>query len=116
MAAWPTGCPAALSLARNLRGLVAREFGERRLEILGLAEIAINRGEAHIGDVDEVAQIGHHGLADGFRGDLALALAFQLTDDLRYHLIDPFRLDRALAQRDLNRAQQLVAVERYAPS
>ena len=41
----------ATSLARDLRGLVARQFGERRLEILGLAEIAVDRGEAHIGDV-----------------------------------------------------------------
>ena len=48
--------------------------------------------------------------------DFALAEAFQFAHDLRDHLVDPLRLDRALAQRDLHRAQQLVAVERHAPA
>jgi hypothetical protein len=51
-----------------------------------------------------------------FRGNLALALALQLANDLRDHLLDPFGLDRSLAQRDLHRAHQLVAIERDAPA
>src|SRR5580658_3186574 len=100
------------SLARDLRGLVPREFGQRRLEILGLAEIAVDRGEAHIGDVVELAQMRHHGLADRFGRDLAFADALELADDLRDHLVDALGIDRTLAAGDLHRAQQLVAVER----
>ena len=75
----------------DLRSLICRQFGERRLEILGLAEIAIDRGEAHIGDIVEVAQIGHHRLADRLRRNLAFALAFELAHDLRDHLVDRAR-------------------------
>src|SRR5579872_1453298 len=55
----------------------------------------------------------HHHLADGLGGDFALALAFELTHDLGHELVDALGLDRPLAQRDLHRAQQLVAVERH---
>src|SRR6185295_18226545 len=51
---------------------------------------------------------------DGLGGDLALTEAFQLTHDLRHHLLDALRLDRALSERDRQRADQLVAVERRA--
>src|SRR5262249_6498243 len=74
----------------------------------------IDRGETHIGDVVEGAQCVHHHLADGLRGDFALALALELAHDLGYRLLDALGLDWALAQRDLHRAQELVAVERYA--
>ena len=56
----------------------------------------------------------HHHLADGLGRDLALAEAFELAHDLGDHLLDPLRIDIALAQRDLDRAHQLVAVERHA--
>src|SRR3954452_2831923 len=94
--------------------VVAGEFAEHRLKILGLAEIAIHRGEAHIGDVVELAQMLHHDLADGFRRNLRLAAALQLAHDRRHHLLDPFRIDLALAQGNLQRAHQLVAIERHA--
>src|SRR5262249_19217085 len=42
--------------------------------------------------------------------------ALELADDLRHHLFDALRLDRPLAQRDLHRTHELVAVERHAPS
>src|SRR5262249_25158883 len=53
-------------------------------------------------------------LAHGLGGDFALPLALELAHDLGDGLVDAFRLDRTLAQRDLHRAQQLVAVERHA--
>ena len=96
--------------------VLAGQFGERVLEILGLAEIAIDRGKAHIGHVVEVAQMLHHRLADGLGRHFAFAQTFQLADDLRHHLLDPLRLDRALAQRNRQRAHQLVAIERHAPA
>src|SRR4029079_7060453 len=104
------------SLARDLSGFVRRQFGERGLEILGLAEIAVDRGETHIGDIVELAQIGHHRFADRLGGYLALAEALELADNLRHHLVDALGLDRPLAQRDLDRPQQLIAIERHAPA
>jgi len=86
---------------------------EHGLEILGFAEIAIHRGKAHIGDIVERAQRLHHHLADGLRGHFALALAFELAHDLGNDLVDALGLDRTLAQGDLDRAQQLVAIERH---
>ena len=89
------------------------EFAEHGLKILGLAEIAVDRGEADIGDVVELAQMLHHDLADRLRGNFGLAAAFELAHDRGNHLLDPFRIDRPLAQGDLQRAHQLVAVERH---
>src|SRR5262245_37125039 len=56
----------------------------------------------------------HDDLADGFRRHFGFAHALQLAHDLRHHLVDALRLDRTLAQRDLDRTQQLVAIERDA--
>ena len=56
-------------------------------------ELGIN---ANIGD--EVAQIRHHRLADGFRRDLVFAEAFKFAHDLRNRLLDAVRIDIALAQ------------------
>src|SRR5262249_10950840 len=95
---------------------IARKFVECRAEILRLAEIAIDGGKSHIGNVVKFAQMLHDDLADCFRGNLALALALQLADDFRNHLLDPLRLDRTLAQRNLYGAHQLVAIERNAPA
>src|SRR5262249_674689 len=99
---------------RGHRLAVVGQLIERRLEVLGLAEIAVNRGEAHIRHVVELAQMLHHRLADGLRRDLVLAETLQLAHDLRYFLLDPLRIDRALAQCDLDRTHELVAVERHA--
>src|SRR5262249_7559729 len=101
---------------RRLTVLFAGQFIEHSLEILGFAKVAIDRGKAHIGDVVEGAQRLHHQLGDGLGGDFALALALELAYHLGYGLLDALRLDRALAQRDLHRAQELVAVERHAPA
>src|SRR5436190_3112958 len=94
--------------------LIAGELAEHGLKVLGLAEVAVDRCEADIGDVVELAQMLHHDLADRLRGDFALAAAFQLPHDGGNHLLHPLWLDRALAQGDLQRAHQLVAVERHA--
>src|SRR5215469_3145189 len=99
---------------RRARLALLRQFVEHGLEVLGLAEIAVDRGEAHISDVVERPQRLHHHLAHRLGGDFALALALELAHDLGHGLIDALRLDRTLAQRDLDRAQQLVSVERHA--
>src|SRR5580698_9171091 len=55
----------------------------------------------------------HHDLADHLGGHFRLAAAFEFAHDGGHHLLDPFRIDRALAQTDLKRAHHLVAVERH---
>src|SRR5713101_3243245 len=99
---------------RRFAILLARQFVKHRFEILGFAEVSVDRGEAHIGNVIERAQALHHHLANGLGGDFALALALELAHDLGHGLIDALRLDRTLAQRDLHRAQELVTVKRHA--
>ena len=108
------GVPRAAILAQLASSsALAGELADEVLEILGLAEIAIDRGEADIGDVVEALQPLHHQLADLLGRDLALAGALELAHDAVDHALDPLGLDRALAQRDLDRAHQLVAVERH---
>src|SRR5258706_3239265 len=55
----------------------------------------------------------HHDLADRLGRNFGFAAAFKLAHDGRNHLIDPLRTDRPLAQGDLHRAHQLVAIERH---
>src|SRR5439155_424332 len=54
--------------------VVAGELAQHRLEILGLAEIAVDRGEAHIGHAVELAHMLHHDLAVAFRRHLGLRI------------------------------------------
>src|SRR5437899_3558597 len=93
---------------------VARELADERLEILRLAEILVDRGEAHIGDRVEAAQAFHDEVADLLGGDVALAAALELAHDAVHHAFDPFRVDGAFAERDLDGAHQLVAIEGHA--
>src|SRR5690242_5592792 len=56
----------------------------------------------------------HHDLADRLGGNFGLAAAFELAHDVGDHFLHALALDRPLAQGDLHRAHQLVAVERHA--
>src|SRR6185312_13754319 len=89
----------------------ARQLIKSGAEILGLAEVTIDRRKTYIGDVVELAQMLHHDFADRFRRNLALALAFQFAHDFRDHLLDALRLDRSLAQRYLHGTHELVAIK-----
>src|SRR5215471_5459899 len=93
---WHPGNPETADLPSLPRGgrFVRRQFIEHRLEILGLAKVAIDGGKTHIGDVVELAQMLHDDLADGLRRDVALAHALELAHDLRHHLVDALGLDR----------------------
>ena len=53
-------------------------------------------------------------LSDRLRRNLALTLALQLAYDLGDHLLDALGLNRPLAQRNLHRPHELVAIERNA--
>src|SRR5262245_21832441 len=73
------------------------------LEILRLAEVPVDRGEADEGDLVEVGERVHHRLADGIALDLVLARAFQPPHDAIHHPLQPLPVDGALAERDLHR-------------
>src|SRR5260370_29144725 len=93
---------------------VSGDAADELAEILGLAEIAVDRGEADIGDLIEDRQRLHYLLADLLAADLGLARTFELAHQRIDHALDPLRLDRPLAQRDIDRASQLLPVERFA--
>src|ERR1700752_4233329 len=86
------------------------EIGDELLEVAGLAEVAIDRGEPHIGHRIQRAQRVHHQLADLRRGNLALAGAFEAPDDAVDHALDTLGIDRPLAASHRDRARELVAV------
>src|SRR5688500_15343867 len=85
------------------------------LEVAGLAEVLIDRGEADIGDRVEPLQAFHHQLADPGRGHLAVAAGLELALDRRGELLDPLRGGRPLAAGDRDRPLELGPVERLAP-
>src|SRR5580704_2903735 len=110
----PSDRRASASVARIIASVLEvglGEVGDELLEVLGLAEIAIDRGEAHIGHRIERAQRVHHQLTDLRRGNLALAGAFEAPHDAVDHALGALGIDRALATRHLDRAGELVAVE-----
>src|SRR5256886_4863261 len=75
--------------------------------------MAMAGGEAHRGDVAGVGKVLHRDLPDRRERILGSPAAFKLAHDGRDHLLDSLRIDRALAQGDLHRAHQFVAIERY---
>src|SRR4029453_7244177 len=95
--------------------IIARKLTQHLFEILRFAEIAVYRGETHIGDIVKGSQALHDEIADGLRRDVGLAGAFELAHNRRDHPLDPIGIDRPLAQRDLDRAHELVAVEGHPP-
>src|SRR5437762_2497866 len=102
---------AASAAIAGPRLLLAAQLAEHLLEVLGLAEIAVDRGEADIGDVVERLQRFHDEAADLARGDLGFPRALELAHDAGHRALDPLGVDIAFARRDLDGAHQLVAVE-----
>src|SRR5271165_5128376 len=83
-------------------------------EILGFAKIPVDRGEADIGHLIEACQRLHDQPANRFARDVGLARTLQLAHQRVDDALDAFGLDRTLAQSDVDRAGELVAVERLA--
>src|SRR5689334_1663188 len=93
----------------------ALQLSDQSFEILGLAEILIDRGEAHIGDLVQARERLHHEFADHRRRNFILAHALQAANDAGDHAVDAFALDRPLAQRVGDGTFQLLTLERFAP-
>src|SRR5439155_1794726 len=84
----------------------------KRLDVL---ELAVHGGEAHIGDLVEMAQLLHHQLTDRPRGYFPVAEAAHLVQHATEGLVDLRARHRALFQRLLHAGAQLRLVERLAP-
>src|ERR1700730_10923 len=94
--------------------VIRRAPPDELAEILGLAEITVDRGKADIGDLVERRQCLHDQLADHVARDVGFAGALELAHQRIDDALDPVGLDRALTQRDVDRAGQLIAVEGLA--
>ena len=103
---------------RRLRSLALaiRKFVDQRIEIAGLAKIAIDRGEAYISDAVERAKTFHDEFADPATCNFAVALTLKLAHDSIHHPLDAIRLNRTLAQGDFERAHEFIAIERHPPA
>src|SRR5579871_2387303 len=118
----PSPRPASASAARicsrsasDLFGLaLATELAHEFLEVLGLAEVAIDGREAHIGHLVEAGERVHHHFADDGGRNLALARAFQAPDDAVDDAVEAIGIDRTLAQGDPHRTHHLFTVEGFA--
>ncbi len=88
----------------------AREF----LEVLRLAEVAVDARETDIGHAVELAQTVHHHFTNARGFDLAFAGCFNLTLDARNEPVEAFLRDTAFARGKSNRLFDFQAVERFA--
>src|SRR3989442_1503959 len=85
-------------------------------ELVHVAERAVHRGEAHVGDGVERVQLAHHGLADRAAGDLPLAALLELALDLVDQGLDGVDRDRALLAGALEPVHDLGALEGLPPA
>src|SRR2546421_153349 len=117
---------AACIIARSVEVLSRREVAAVRppsivirgdppdkfAEILRLPEIAVDRGEADIGNLIKCRQRFHDQFADVLARNLGVARTFELAHQGVDDAFHPLGFDWPLAQRDIDRARQLVALER----
>src|SRR3977135_4138360 len=90
----------------------AGEFAHEGFEVLRFAEVLVYGGEADIGDLVQRGERLHHQFANHAGLNLVLAQAFKTTHDAGDHAFDALGLDGALSQGVMDRALQLLALER----
>src|SRR5688572_7536973 len=110
----PAGPRGQLSLGLGVVALA--DLAKHGFKIPGFAEVFVYRRKANISDVIEFAKLLHDQLADFLRADLAVTETFQLARYGTDELVDMILVEWPLAQCDLQRAGQLVAVEYHAPA
>src|SRR3569832_509040 len=105
------------------RHLLANSERRRILQALDLfakgvyvLKAAVHRGETHISDLVEVAQLFHDPLAERARTALALAARTQTLQQMRDALFEPLDRDRALFARAQHASAQLVLVDVLVPA
>src|SRR5271169_2182017 len=93
---------------------IRRDPADEIAEILGLAEVPVDRGETDIGNLIEARQRLHDEASDHVARDIGLARTLQLPHQRVDNAFHSLRLERALAQRNVDRSGQLVSVEGFA--
>lgn len=105
--------PSAGRNRRRAEGWLGLQTGELTLELLHVAEVPIDRGEADVGDAIEVPQTAERELSDPRGLELATG-RFDLRGDAVDDGLDARGLNRSLVRRPQQPSQQLLAVERIA--
>src|SRR3569623_1283112 len=100
-----------LAIGERRRILQALDLFAKGVNVL---KAAVHRGETHISDLVEVAQLFHDPLAERARTDLALAARTQTMQQMRDALFETLDRDRALFERAQHAAAQLVLVAAQA--
>ena len=96
----------------ELLGAVAAQGGDLDLEVLGGLELLVDRGEAEVGHLVELAQRREDGHADLVRGELGLAGAAQRVLDVLAEAGQVVLGERAALAGLADAGDRLVAVER----
>src|SRR3954452_6634535 len=86
---------AARMCSMSVALFVVAKLVDEGLEILRLAEIAIDRSEADEGDLVEIGERVHHRLADGVALDLVFAGALQAAHDAVHDALQALTVHRA---------------------
>src|SRR5690348_565683 len=104
---------------RQLQLGQSRQVAFQLLDLLAervhVLELAVDRGEAHVGDLVEVLQLAHHQLAELARRHFTVAAAAQVVDDGTHGVVHVMAGHRPLLQRTLEAHPQLALVEHLAP-
>src|SRR5208282_887567 len=100
----------AISLA------IRRDPSDKIPEILGFAEIAVDRGETDISNLIEASHCLHDESADIIARDIGLARTLQLPHQRIDDALHPLGLERPFAQRDVDRSGKLVPIEGFTLS
>ena len=85
-------------------------------EVGDVLERAIHRRVAHVADMVELAQLGHHQVADPARRQFAFGGHAQLSHHRAYCRFDALLGNRPLVQRAVEAGAQLACIEGLAPT
>src|SRR3569832_2453695 len=102
-----------LAIGERRRILQALDLFAKGVNVL---KAAVHRGETHISDLVEVAQLFHDPLAERARTALALAARTQTMQQMRDALFATLDRDRAQNKHTQQTTTQLVLVEGLAPA
>src|SRR5439155_961081 len=96
--------------------ILLHQLLDRLAHVLQVVEVAIDRGEADVGDLIDLLQLADDDVADRRRGNLRLAERQQLALDPRDQRVDLRLADRPLGHGDAQARAQLLLVVLLAPA
>ena len=105
-------CARSRAVNVELVGVSITYFFNKFFEVFGFTKVFVNRSEANIGHLIQLAKVFNDHFSNDFGGNFRLAQGFETTLDRVNDALDTVIRHLAFAKRDLQRARQLVAVER----